>query len=97
MTNTTHTLISSQNPNVDNCDEKPVRIIPGLAGIVQAKKRHKIADTRDCREECVMSTLEYIRKIVEDVGKDEDFMHGPRVSAVEFVNADEGKIVIPHG
>ncbi|GJX58115.1 hypothetical protein Tco_0289505, partial [Tanacetum coccineum] len=38
------TSTTTQNPNVDHCDENPVRIIPGLAGIVQSVKLHKQAD-----------------------------------------------------
>nr|GEZ02744.1 hypothetical protein [Tanacetum cinerariifolium] len=41
-------------------------------------------------EEFVMPTQEYIRKVVEDVGEDEDFTRGPWVSAVEFVNVNGG-------
>ncbi|GJU92423.1 hypothetical protein Tco_1304846 [Tanacetum coccineum] len=35
-TTTTQTLVSSQNPDVDSLEEKPVRIILGPAGIIQA-------------------------------------------------------------
>ncbi|GJW38126.1 hypothetical protein Tco_0063971, partial [Tanacetum coccineum] len=41
-------------------------------------------------EESVFLTKEYIRKVVDDVGKDEDFKGRSWVSAVEFVNADGG-------
>ncbi|GJU95586.1 GPCR kinase [Tanacetum coccineum] len=44
-------------------------------------------------DESVLSTQEYIRKIVEDVGEDKDFKGGSWVSAVEFVNAIGGGIV----
>ncbi|GKB30853.1 hypothetical protein Tco_0870254 [Tanacetum coccineum] len=44
-------------------------------GIVQTVKLPKIADTRESMEESVMSTLEYIRKVIEDVGEDDDFTH----------------------
>ncbi|GKG15146.1 hypothetical protein Tco_0354746, partial [Tanacetum coccineum] len=66
-------IVSLHNPNVDNCDEYPVRIIRGPAGIVQAAKLRKIANIREGGEEFVMSAHEYIRKVVEDVGEDEDF------------------------
>ncbi|GJY20406.1 hypothetical protein Tco_0392972 [Tanacetum coccineum] len=121
--NTTHvceTPTTTQNPDVDNLEEKPVRIIPGPAGIVQAAKLCKqlnIHEDKDgtelCREgitalkanfgttevqtnipitlqESVLSTQEYISKGIEDVGEDEDFKGGSWVSAVEFVNANEG-------
>lgn len=37
-----------------------------------------------------MSTQEYIRKVVEDVGEDNDFTRGLWVSAIEFVNVNGG-------
>nr|GFA83863.1 hypothetical protein [Tanacetum cinerariifolium] len=43
---TTQTLFSSQNNQVDNCVVKPIRIIPGPAGIVQMAKNRKLVDTR---------------------------------------------------
>ncbi|PWA67608.1 hypothetical protein CTI12_AA313950 [Artemisia annua] len=46
------------------------------------------------KEECVISTQEYIRKVVEDVGEDEDFTRGPWLSVVEFVNANGGEGVV---
>ncbi|GJS58922.1 hypothetical protein Tco_0653706 [Tanacetum coccineum] len=70
---TTQTLFSSKNNQVDNCVVKPIRIIPGPAGIVQTAKLHKLVDTREGGEESVMSTQEYIRKVIEDVGEDDDF------------------------
>nr|GEY34006.1 hypothetical protein [Tanacetum cinerariifolium] len=81
-TTQTQTLISSQNSNSDNSAEKPVRIIPGPAGIIQAAKLRKIADIREGDEECVMATQDYIRKVVEDPEEDEDFKRGPWVVAV---------------
>ncbi|GJR17021.1 hypothetical protein Tco_0965548 [Tanacetum coccineum] len=45
----------------------PIRIIPGLAGIVQTAKLRKLVDTQEGGEESVMSTQEYIRKVIEDV------------------------------
>ncbi|GKE36492.1 hypothetical protein Tco_1459897, partial [Tanacetum coccineum] len=44
----------------------------------------------DGGEECVMSTQEYIKKVLEDVGEDEDFKRGSWVSAIEYVNANGG-------
>ncbi|GJX53865.1 hypothetical protein Tco_0282234 [Tanacetum coccineum] len=49
------------------------RIIPGPAGIVQAAKLLKIAALQKGGEDSVMSTQEYIRNFIEDVGEDEDF------------------------
>ncbi|GKB31666.1 hypothetical protein Tco_0871067 [Tanacetum coccineum] len=60
------------------------------AGIVQAAKLLKQTDIQDGREECVMSAQEYIKKVVEDVGEDEDFKRDSWVSAIEYVNANSG-------
>nr|GEZ84448.1 hypothetical protein [Tanacetum cinerariifolium] len=53
---TTQTLFSSQNNQVDNCVVKPIRRIPGPAGIVQTAKLRKLVDTREGGEESVLST-----------------------------------------
>ncbi|GJS47351.1 ribonuclease H-like domain-containing protein [Tanacetum coccineum] len=47
-------------------------------------------DIQDGGEECVMSTQEYIKKVVEDVCEDEDFKPGSWVSVIEYVNANGG-------
>nr|GFA10875.1 hypothetical protein [Tanacetum cinerariifolium] len=52
-------MFSSQNHQVDNCVVKPIRIIPGLASIVQTVKLRKIADTREFREESLIM-VEYV-------------------------------------
>nr|GEZ64801.1 hypothetical protein [Tanacetum cinerariifolium] len=67
-----------------------VRIILDHAGIVQAAKLLKQTNIQDGGEECVMSTQEYIKKVVEDVGEDEDFKRGSWVSAIEYVNVNGG-------
>ncbi|GJT57024.1 hypothetical protein Tco_0992078 [Tanacetum coccineum] len=85
-------MFSSQNNQVDNCFIKPIRIIPGLAGIVQTTKLCNIADTREGEEESVMSTQECIRKVIEDVGEDDDFTRAPRLSVLDYVNVN-GEIV----
>ncbi|GJW72567.1 hypothetical protein Tco_0129484 [Tanacetum coccineum] len=59
ITTTTQTLLSSQNNQVDNCVVKPIRIIPGPAGIVQMTKLHKLVDTREGREESVIA-IDYV-------------------------------------
>nr|GFB37678.1 hypothetical protein [Tanacetum cinerariifolium] len=43
-----------------------------------------------------MSTQEYIRKVVEDVGEDDDFMRASWLSAIDYVNVD-GRIVTAIG
>ncbi|GKC42195.1 GPCR kinase [Tanacetum coccineum] len=39
-----------------------------------------------------MSTQEYMKKVVEDVGEDEDFKSGSWVSATDYVNANGGTV-----
>ncbi|GJW83239.1 hypothetical protein Tco_0156384, partial [Tanacetum coccineum] len=41
-------------------------------------------------DEAVMSTQEYIKKVVEDVGEDDDFKSESWVSATDYVNANGG-------
>ncbi|GJR55157.1 hypothetical protein Tco_1405678 [Tanacetum coccineum] len=60
------------------------------AGIVQTAKLCKLADTREGGEESVMSTKEYIRKFIEDVGEDDDFTRTPWLSVLDYVNVDGG-------
>ncbi|GJX19564.1 hypothetical protein Tco_0222241 [Tanacetum coccineum] len=93
ITTTTQTPFSSQNNQVDNCIVKPIRIIPGLDGIVQTAKLCKLADTQEGGEESVMSTQEYIRKVIEDVDEDDDFMRTSWLSVLEYVNVDEGIVM----
>ncbi|GKE31741.1 zf-CCHC domain-containing protein [Tanacetum coccineum] len=70
----------------------PVRMIPGPAGIVQQAKLLKekvfILDS----DEALMSTQEYMQKVVEDVGEDDDFNSGPWVSDTNYVNANCGTV-----
>ncbi|GKB57463.1 15-cis-phytoene desaturase, chloroplastic/chromoplastic [Tanacetum coccineum] len=62
----------------------PVRIIPGPAGLVQRAKLLKenvfILDP----DGALMSTQEYMQKVVEDVGEDADFNSGAWVSATNY-------------
>ncbi|GJT00291.1 hypothetical protein Tco_0821460 [Tanacetum coccineum] len=70
----------------------PVRIIPGLAGLVQRAKMLKenvfILDP----DGALMSTQEYMQKVVEDVGEDANFNNGAWVSAINYVNAFGGTV-----
>nr|GEZ23934.1 hypothetical protein [Tanacetum cinerariifolium] len=68
----------------------PVRIIPNPAGIVQQPKLLKKRDILLGWDEAVMSTQEYMKKIVEDVGDDDDFESGLWVSATDYVHATGG-------
>nr|GEU94770.1 hypothetical protein [Tanacetum cinerariifolium] len=66
------------------------RIILGPAGIFHTAKLRKLVDTREGGEESVMSTQEYIRKFIEDVGKDDDITRAPWLSVIDYVNVDRG-------
>ncbi|GJR43631.1 hypothetical protein Tco_0318494 [Tanacetum coccineum] len=90
---TTQTLFSSKNNQVDNYVVKPIRIILGPAGIVQTTKLRKLVDAREGGEESVMSTQEYIRKVIEDVGEDDDFTRAPWLSAIDYLNVDGGIVM----
>nr|GEV03830.1 hypothetical protein [Tanacetum cinerariifolium] len=72
----------------------PVRIIPGPAGIVQQAKLLKekvfILDS----DRALMSTQEYMQKVVEDVGEDDDFKSGAWISATNYVNATGGHYMV---
>nr|GEX36316.1 hypothetical protein [Tanacetum cinerariifolium] len=87
---TTQTLFSSQNNQVNNYVVKLIRIIPGHASIVQTAKLHKLVDRRESGEEFVMSTQEYIRKVIEDVGEDDNFTRALWLSAIDYVNVNGG-------
>nr|GEW12978.1 hypothetical protein [Tanacetum cinerariifolium] len=53
-----------------------IRIIPGAADIVQQAKLLKERDILLGWDGAVMSTQEYMKKVVEDVSDDEDFKSG---------------------
>nr|GEW11226.1 hypothetical protein [Tanacetum cinerariifolium] len=71
----TPVLHPSSNTRVESSPstQKPVRIIPGHAGIVQHAKLLKQRDFLLGWDGAVKSTQEYMKKVVEDVGEDEDF------------------------
>ncbi|GJX12041.1 putative reverse transcriptase domain-containing protein [Tanacetum coccineum] len=60
----------------------PVRIIPSPAGLVQQKVF--ILDS----DGALMSKQEYMQKVVEDVGEDDDFKSGSWVNATNYVNVN---------
>ncbi|GJU25138.1 anticodon-binding aminoacyl-tRNA synthetase, class 1a [Tanacetum coccineum] len=72
--------------------QNPVRIIPSPAGIVQAAKLLKQMDILLGLDGAVMSTQEYMKKVVEDVSEDDDFKSGSLVSATDYVNANGGTV-----
>ncbi|GJR01226.1 hypothetical protein Tco_0524210 [Tanacetum coccineum] len=69
-----------------------VRIILGPAGIVQTDKLLKQNDMLLVLDGAVMSTQEYMKKVVEDVGEDKDFKSGSWVSATDYVNVNGGTV-----
>ncbi|GJZ50654.1 probable protein phosphatase 2C 42 [Tanacetum coccineum] len=98
--NITHVLRSSSSSRVSSstCFEpssstpNPVRIIPGPAGLVQRAKQLKenvfILDP----DGALMSTQEYMQKVVEDVGEDSDFNSGARINATNYVLSTGGTV-----
>nr|GEU45285.1 hypothetical protein [Tanacetum cinerariifolium] len=70
----------------------PVRIISGHAGVVQQAKLLKERDILLGWDRAVMSTQEYMQKVVEDVDEDNDFNSGAWVSATNYVNAFGGTV-----
>ncbi|GJX53245.1 hypothetical protein Tco_0281614 [Tanacetum coccineum] len=85
-------LSSSTRVEPSPSTPNPVRIIPGPAGIVQQAKLLKekvfILDS----DGALMSTQEYMLKVVEDMGEDDDFKSEPWVSATNYVTANGGTV-----
>ncbi|GKC67645.1 reverse transcriptase domain-containing protein [Tanacetum coccineum] len=65
----------------------PVTIIPGPAGVVQLSNSICVDP-----DGALLSTQEYMQKVVEDVGEDADFNSGAWVSATNYVNAFGGTV-----
>ncbi|GJW21021.1 hypothetical protein Tco_0031643 [Tanacetum coccineum] len=82
----------SSSPRVEPSPStpNPVRIVPGLAGIIQQAKLLKERDILFGWDGAVMSTQEYMKKVVEDVGDDEDFKSWSWVSVTSYVHATGG-------
>ncbi|GJW39593.1 hypothetical protein Tco_0065438 [Tanacetum coccineum] len=78
LSNSTSFGPSSSTPN-------PVRIIPGPAGLVQQAKQLKEKVIILDSDGTVMSTQEYMQKVVEDLGEDDDFKSGVWISATNDV------------
>ncbi|GJX26589.1 hypothetical protein Tco_0232885 [Tanacetum coccineum] len=68
------------------------KIILGSAGIVQQAKLLKEKVLILSSDGALMSTQEYIQKVVKDVGEDDDFKSGPWVSATNYVNTNGGTV-----
>nr|GEX89422.1 hypothetical protein [Tanacetum cinerariifolium] len=69
------TPFSSTRVETSTPTQKPVRIISGHAGIVQATKLLKPKDILFGRGGAVMPTQEYMKKVVEDVGTIPETIH----------------------
>nr|GEW82253.1 hypothetical protein [Tanacetum cinerariifolium] len=69
---------SSSTPN-------PFRIIPGPAGLVQQAKQFKEKFIILDPDGAIMSTQEYMQKVVEGVGEDDGFNIGAWISATNYV------------
>ncbi|GJT33080.1 DNA helicase [Tanacetum coccineum] len=85
-------LSSSTRVEPSSSTTNPVRIIPGSVGIVQQAKMLKEKVFILVSDEALMSTQEYMQKIVEDVGEDDDFKSGVWVSATNYVTATGGTV-----
>ncbi|GKD14967.1 zf-CCHC domain-containing protein [Tanacetum coccineum] len=81
---------SSTQIETSHSNQNQVRIIPGPAGIVQQAKLLKEKVFILCSDGALMSIQEYMQKVVEDVGEDDDFKSQPWVSATNYVNTNGG-------
>nr|GEU31134.1 hypothetical protein [Tanacetum cinerariifolium] len=85
-------LSSSTHVKPSTLTLNPVRIIPGPAGLVQQamllKEKVFILDP----DGALMSTQQYMDKVVEDVGDEDDFKSAAWVSATNYVNAFGGTV-----
>nr|GEY24672.1 hypothetical protein [Tanacetum cinerariifolium] len=72
--------------------KEKIRIISGPAGIIQAANMLKQKDTLIGLDVAVLSTQEYMKKFVEDVGEEQDFKSGSWVSDTDYVNANGGTV-----
>nr|GEY79313.1 hypothetical protein [Tanacetum cinerariifolium] len=83
-------ISSSTRVEPSTSNLSPVMIIPGPAGLVQQVRLLKenifILDP----DGALMSTQQYMDKVVEDVGDDDDFKSAAWVSATNYVNTFGG-------
>ncbi|GJY05718.1 hypothetical protein Tco_0371658, partial [Tanacetum coccineum] len=73
--------------------QKPVTIVPSLAGIVQtacSSTRVETSTTTQKPVRIIPGPAEYMKKLVEDVGEDDDFKSGSWVSGTDYVNVNGG-------
>ncbi|GJT81204.1 hypothetical protein Tco_1055546 [Tanacetum coccineum] len=89
-------LSSSARVEPSPSTPNPVRVIPGPAGVVQFSSSTRVEPSpsilNPLRIIPVMSTQEYMQKVVEDVDEDDDFKSGSWISATEYVNANGGTV-----
>ncbi|GJU99338.1 zinc finger, CCHC-type containing protein [Tanacetum coccineum] len=89
------TIISGPSSTVvepSSSTSNPVRIIPGPAGLVQRAKLLKENVFIFDSDGALMSTQDYMQKVVEDVGEDDDFNSWAWVSATNYVIAFGGTV-----
>nr|GFB69856.1 hypothetical protein [Tanacetum cinerariifolium] len=88
----TPALSSSTRVEPSTSTLNPVRIILGPAGLIQQarllKEKVFILDL----DGALMSTQQYMEKVVEDVGDDDEFKSAAWVSATNYVNAFGGTV-----
>lgn len=82
----------SNTPAVEPCNTSNVRIIPGPVGVWQRAKMLKENVFIMKPDGALMSTQEYVEKVVEDVGEDGDFNSGAWLSAVNYVTSQGGDV-----
>ncbi|GJS10996.1 reverse transcriptase domain-containing protein [Tanacetum coccineum] len=87
----THVLRSSSSAHVEpsSYTPNPVTIIPGLVQRAKLLKENVFILDPDG---ALMSTQEYMQKVVEDVGEDADFNSGAWVSATNYMNDFGGTV-----
>ncbi|GKC62712.1 ribonuclease H-like domain-containing protein [Tanacetum coccineum] len=81
-------LSSSTHIETSHSNQNRVRIIPDPAGIVQHAKLLKEKIFILGSDGALTSTQEYMQKVVEDLGEDDDFKSCPWVSATNYVNTN---------
>nr|GEV36057.1 hypothetical protein [Tanacetum cinerariifolium] len=77
-------------PSTSNLN--PVRIIPSPTGLVQQAKLLKEKVFILDPDGSLMSTQQYMEKVIEDVGDDDDFNSAAWVSATDYVNTFGGTV-----
>ncbi|GJS20115.1 hypothetical protein Tco_0448747 [Tanacetum coccineum] len=79
---TTITPTTQNTAGIVQVEEKPVRIISGPEGIFQFAKIRKQSDIHEGGDDSVLSTQEYMKKVVEDVGDIKNFLKNGKLKQV---------------